>query len=504
MMKTNSLTTAVVAGLAGLAGFANLSNAVELNPDGLGQVLLYPYYTVNENQQTYLSVVNTADVAKVVKVRFLEGKNSREVFDFNLWLSPHDVWIAGLAALSDIGGTGDGVAILTDDTSCSPFTYYTPEGTYNGRPYFTFSNTAYTESDDGGGTGLDRTREGHFEIISMADLDPNGDYAAAVTHANGVPDDCSVIDGLGDPGNPVDSSELDPPTGGLFGAGGVMNPAQGTFYTFNADAIDGFTATTLFAASGTSSPSLADANTTLSTAVSYVFGDGGRLFTSSFAIDADRGGIDAVSAVLMADSIYNEYVVGADEGANTDWVVTFPTKKYYTDPDIVGSTAVAPFAEIFGETTDGQSCATIDVTKYDREEGTTVTSTSPISPRGSNSTGNALCLETNVISFLAATNANAGVKSAVLGSKLVANIPPLADAGWMVLNLYSNSTTTETHQLSQSIDGDRFRGLPTTGFSATNYVNGSVNGVLANYSGVYRHRSHRTCLNSGTNDGICS
>ena len=29
-----------------------------------------------------------------MKVRFLEGYNSREVLDFNLFLSPFDVWIA--------------------------------------------------------------------------------------------------------------------------------------------------------------------------------------------------------------------------------------------------------------------------------------------------------------------------------------------------------------------------------------------------------------------------
>ena len=70
-MKRNSLTTAVVAGIAGVAGFAGLANAVDLNPDGLGQVLIYPYYTVNKSQDSLFSVVNTADVGKAVKVRFL-------------------------------------------------------------------------------------------------------------------------------------------------------------------------------------------------------------------------------------------------------------------------------------------------------------------------------------------------------------------------------------------------------------------------------------------------
>ena len=90
-MKRNSLTTAVVAGIAGVAGFAGLANAVDLNPDGLGQVLIYPYYTVNKGQDTLFTVVNTTAIGKAVKVRFLEGYNSREVLDFNLFLSPHDL-----------------------------------------------------------------------------------------------------------------------------------------------------------------------------------------------------------------------------------------------------------------------------------------------------------------------------------------------------------------------------------------------------------------------------
>ena len=100
-MKKNSLTTAVVAGIAGVAGFASLANAVDLNPDGIGQVLLYPYYTVNKGQDTNFSVVNT-DTAhgKAVKVRFLEGYNSREVLDFNLYLSAADVWTGVITQVS--------------------------------------------------------------------------------------------------------------------------------------------------------------------------------------------------------------------------------------------------------------------------------------------------------------------------------------------------------------------------------------------------------------------
>src|SRR6201996_4698031 len=105
-MKRNSLTTAVVAGIAGVAGFAGLANAVNLNPDGVGQVLIYPYYTVNAGQDSLFSVVNTDPVnGKAVKVRFLEGYNSREVLDFNVFLSPNDVWTTAVSAVSATDGT---------------------------------------------------------------------------------------------------------------------------------------------------------------------------------------------------------------------------------------------------------------------------------------------------------------------------------------------------------------------------------------------------------------
>ena len=49
---------------------------------------------------------------KSVKVRFLEGKNSREVLDFNLFLSPFDVWTAAVSAT----GAGGAKATSADNS----------------------------------------------------------------------------------------------------------------------------------------------------------------------------------------------------------------------------------------------------------------------------------------------------------------------------------------------------------------------------------------------------
>ena len=82
-MKKKILSAAVMAAALG-AGSAQAAN---LSSDGTGQVLLFPYYTVQGNNETLLTIVNTTDKGKAVKVRFREAFNSREVLGFNLYLA---------------------------------------------------------------------------------------------------------------------------------------------------------------------------------------------------------------------------------------------------------------------------------------------------------------------------------------------------------------------------------------------------------------------------------
>ncbi|MEX0914677.1 MAG: hypothetical protein WDZ60_02185, partial [Wenzhouxiangellaceae bacterium] len=102
-MKRKTLTTAVMAGLTGMAGMISVANAVNVNPDGLGQVLLYPYYTARGGNDTFISIVNTTTAGKAVKIRFIEALNSREVLDFNIYMSPFDVWTAAITDLDAAG-----------------------------------------------------------------------------------------------------------------------------------------------------------------------------------------------------------------------------------------------------------------------------------------------------------------------------------------------------------------------------------------------------------------
>jgi hypothetical protein len=185
-MNRKNLTAAVLAGLAGVAGVASTAQAVNLNPDGLGEVLIYPYYTVNDGNTTLLTVVNTTDRAKATKVRFIEGHNSREVLDFNLYLSAYDVWVAALGDGGDLGYEDQaGVPhIVIPDTSCTvPYLY--GMGVEAGLDFGlqAFLPYAYTGNNaDGGPSDIGRASEGYFEIIEMGAMlskklykDPNDD-----------------------------------------------------------------------------------------------------------------------------------------------------------------------------------------------------------------------------------------------------------------------------------------------------------------------------------------
>lgn len=491
-MKKSSLTTAVLAGLAGLVGFAGSSSAVELNPDGTGQVLIYPYYTVNGGQQTYISVVNTSQAGKAVKVRFLEAYNSREVLDFNLFLSPYDVWTGTVFALADAGKGADGGAIGTTDNSCTVPSFASLPTVGNGLHYQPFSTGLFDGSTsigtDTGPTDASRTDEGYVELIQMADV--TGKTLADITHVKGVPPGCASADLRA-----IGSADFTTPTGGLFGNGSIINVAQGTLYPYEADAIDGFftvAGSNLMSGSGSTDPSLNFAQTGAGTATAYVFGANGAVVTATYGGGAGRP-VDAVSAVFDASALMNEWIANAAQGQSTDWVVTFPTKRFYVDTAIVGGTALPPFVEVFGERWKtggaGQSCFQIDATVYDREEGHAVSIPGDIfSPAPEDQPPSSLCHEVNVISI-----SDPADPISTLASNMTLNVAPYHTAGWMRLDL---NPAGQPHAMVPSQEGVVFNGLPGTGFAAQRYVNNNVTpGVMSNYSGAFRHRVERNVSN---------
>jgi hypothetical protein len=474
----------------GLAA-AGSASAVNLSQNGMGQVLIYPYYTVNAGQQTLLTIVNTSEVGKVVKVRLREAYNGREVLDFNVFLSPDDVWTANVFSLADAGLAGSGAAIFTADNSCMA-PQLTQGPLANGVHYQQFLDYAYIGSNaDSGPAGDGRTREGSFEVFAMSDIVNGSALADDIQHVNGVPPRCAQAETHLESG-----SSTVAPTSGLFGSASIVNVSDGTFFAYNAVALDGFTAHRLDSPTGSLAPDLSDVNdpccTDGVTARQFVAGQ-----TIATVFPAGRA-IDAVSAVFAADALYNEYAVAADASVGTDWVVAFPTKQFYVDAALypLGAASqpatLAPFEHLFGAREsgngDGLSCVTAIAHVFNREEGTTdpipcgfTCPPPPPPPR--------LCRQTNVLSF---------APQSVLGSQLAERLDThLRDftSGMMRISLAADNAG---HDITSSSNGNQFHGLPAIGFSVSRYVNGNVpltggGSALANYSAAYPHRWTTRC-----------
>src|SRR5690554_6063371 len=195
-MKKNILSLAVAAALTGVvAGSAQA--AMHINDKGTGEALVYPFYSTESGNDSYIHVVNTTAYTKAVKVRFIEARNSQEVLDFNLYLSPEDEWAGVITA------AGDGAKIRTVDNSCTVPMLGGPNPPFSGsqttldngliqrdQPFVNFKYNVAGEAE----RGISRTTEGYIEIIEMGQLDPTTGLGLAAVHkANGVPNNCGAL-----------------------------------------------------------------------------------------------------------------------------------------------------------------------------------------------------------------------------------------------------------------------------------------------------------------------
>lgn len=454
--------------------------AVTLNPKGLGQALIYPYYTVNKGQDTLVSVVNASDIGKFALVQFREGYNGRAVLEFYLYLSARDTWTAVISE-----GEDGGAKLVTTDSSCTrpavpaapaglPFTASTYTGTY----------AAPCIVPDSGPQTIARVREGHLEIIAKGDIAPGSVVDIAITPpAEGeAPPDCASV--------PAAMFTELAPGNALSGSASIVNVAEGTFFTYGADALAGLTSTAFFFGSGMAEYDMllaANSAGLPSGATANLSTDEG----DPLAIDYEQG-IDAVSAVFMKNAIYNDYLNAAALGASTDWIVTFPTKRYYTDSVYHGMMPRAPFTAAFE---DGRADVVVGADFHDH--GGAAVPVVPPDCGASCPPPLALPYEVNVLSVMRTA---ADGSSNVLGSRLATELKPhrsspmLEDAGWISMDLHS---ARESHALSAGqADGymATLHGLPVTGFMVYNIINANAApGRLANYGGAFPHRATVVC-----------
>jgi len=351
---------------------------LEVTRAGVGHALIVPYFNAQNGNMTVLHVTNTDQVnGKVAKVRFRSASNSDDLLDFQVFLSPGDVWTAAVTA--DANGLAQ---IVTADNTCTvpALTSGTPQSFNNSSARL----PSYLTVDQRNAL----TREGYVEIFNVADItavkawDTNGALNAAgpnrsplynaTKHASGVAP-CSVAGSaartllnsaaIADYTTELAAATagLDSSTGGLMGdwyiinvpktttfsgaataivanTGAGMAGAIGNFRHFaqlgnnlvtgNADGANGVTADPLFRNLNVFDAAGAKVTTAALTMLNY---DAPDLSTPFFSAASSANTLLQSTNLLTAlsvKSITNQYALDASITAKTDWVFSMPARRY--------------------------------------------------------------------------------------------------------------------------------------------------------------------------------
>ena len=544
-MRKNVLALSIAAMIGGL-GFAGVASAdvvpgtgatysatqmnttdatsLQVSQGGIGHSLIVPYFNAQNGNMTVLHVVNTDTVhGKLAKVRFRSAANSDDILDFQVFMSPGDVWTAAVTE------GADGVAALTTaDGTC------TLPALAKGVPQ-PFVTDRLSEK---AGNIANQTREGYVEIFNMADIDGlsmygNGRTAksalyTAIKHVNGTaPCTDAVLNAS--LANITDETVaraygLDTPTTGLMGDWYIINVAQSTTFAGAATAL-----TAVKTVGGTDAgrgnfvhfPQNANANgspinfsadplfRTDSKDAAGVTVSGAKIAAANYDLPdlstpyTVLAGLSATPALrplaqatnltnaIKVTSITNQYANDASISAKTDWVFSMPTRRYNVAANYAAtsngafSTAASDYrlfsdlaAVGFGDemftaanttalASNGAICVNADAqTFYDREE-TTKTSGAVFSPGTLSATR--FCGETSVLSF-----ADSGV-SVLGGSVARQNVSGVYTNGWAVLSTNNSG-----------------KGLPILGSSFIKLSNPSATaGTSGTYGITWDHRFTR-------------
>jgi hypothetical protein len=343
--STLALSIAAAIGSLGLAGAANAAMSVDAG--GIGHQLVFPYFSAQGDNATLLSITNTDTVnGKLVKVRFRGAANSDDLFDFQVLLSPGDIWTA---AVSKDATTGLAKLNTTDKSCTLPASVNANFNTFRLDP----SATADAKANG--------TREGYVEVINMGDIAPLTTTVAStvatalfttVKHVAGVAPCASAVlqEKLGAAFTTPNTEQngLTKPTGGLTGDWIILNQANTAAWSGSATALKA-TATTQVVfwpqKSGAVTTETVAAN--IATALANFTADplltSGVIAAQNFdlpdmstvyttgagAATTAVAQANAVTGALAVTSISNQFVTSDDIAAVTDWVFSQPTRRYH-------------------------------------------------------------------------------------------------------------------------------------------------------------------------------
>jgi hypothetical protein len=186
--KPLAIAAAVSTAAAGYAGVVNAQ--VENSATNTGSAAIVPYYTVQEGYITGVNIVNTTDYTQVVKVRFRRGSDSMDALDFNVIMSPQDIFNGYIS-----GDDENNIAFRTNDSSCTAPILPFENGTDGTR----IANMPSQAVLPGSITFEDGAMEGYIEIIGMGQADDAQPIAQGALHSTGA--SAETIDNDGVPAN---------------------------------------------------------------------------------------------------------------------------------------------------------------------------------------------------------------------------------------------------------------------------------------------------------------
>ena len=471
-MKKNVFALSVAAALAGFAGTASAqvpfitatgadaATNFYIHDGGIGHILLQPYYTVQGNRNTLMNIINTDTVnGKAVKVRFRGARNSDDVFDFYVFLSPGDVW------RTRVYRDGEQTHIELPDSSCT-----LPSRDVIAATAFKVDRV-YDQKD------VREVREGYVELLTAADIIPGKALYNTIKH-NGVTGkvECNplTIENAMVPLTTAAAAEdmgLTFPTAGITGHWALTDVTTDSTNTGNLMAVvAGYTVTgesgyrfgkgnlvvspqnehaapVAWRTSGTSDPLLSKG---LVPAQYFDFPD---LSTPYLNGGSPVDQANHLSEGLAVRTVINEFVVDSGVDFRTDWVVSMPTRRYgvainyaagapvYADGNNYFAASNTEFKKVDG--VPQVAVTTMTQRYFDDSERTLRATVSPGTlPR--------LAGEVNVLTFHA--DADQSVLGAVISTQRVNpmyNVEKI-NAGWGEL----------------SLGGLNGRGLPVIGYAA--------------------------------------
>ena len=466
--------------------------AVEWNPAGSGDVLLFPYYTARQGEAgsfvTLLTLVNESERIKAARVRFYEGAQGRPVLEFVVYLAPRDTWVG--AVLPE----GSGAGIVTPDSSCTDPALSRDDGAPT-----SFGKDPVTGSEQ---MPPAEVVEGYIEVFQLGDYGtgadaPSGSVAAAILSASlsgqAEPTECARV-------RSDDGSEAAWAPGSLAGNATYIDVFRALELVQPAVALVDFVASRPSWYRPTRDrPTLADAQPS----ISLVHRAGLGTIRTQWSRQ-----IEAVTAVLMTSAVTGEFVLDRATASQSAWLLTMPTRRHHVVP---GEPPIAPFVS---PVSDGSPRCEPTASErwgnlFDRTGRALPASGGFLSPPNP---ARGLCWSTTAIDFgpsdLLGSRFGWAFMRAPSGSGAISFQPvtQIPENGWMRVPLHLDelppaappgqvlpshaitggaTTILRSDGTSESLPSITIHGLPVIGFYASTFRNGALplasGPVLANY-----------------------